>query len=162
MRIASGSQRSRISLGGFSKASNAAARSSNFIISCVSGAHTRQAEFHSAPPAAAAVIYSSGGAFGDLHLHAVAWAALSHISVRLIKRLFAVARVGDARWECCGVRARRTPPIHTLLQAAEDDGSGYRDLALYGSIALARINSPLVAARTPKRRPDFSQPDGVD
>jgi hypothetical protein len=93
------------------------------------------------------VIYSAGGAFGDLHLHAGAarvGSPLAHL--RLIKRLFSVARrVGDARWECCG---GRTPPIHTLLRrAAADDGCGYRDLALYGSIALARINSqPLVAA----------------
>jgi hypothetical protein len=46
---------------------------------------------------------------------------------------------------------RRPHSTHSYLAAkiaaAADDGCGYRDLALYGSIALARINSqPLVAA----------------
>lgn len=64
-----------------------------------------------------AVIYSSGGAFGDLHLHAVAWAALSHISVRLIKRLFCCGTCGRRKM---GVLRRPRPPhsTHSYLAAS--------------------------------------------
>lgn len=56
---------------------------------------------------------------------------------RLIKRLFCRGTSGRRKM---GVLCRPHSTHSYLAATAADDGCGYRDLALYGSIALARIN----------------------